>query len=150
MERFVEQHSGEITILLMGVLVAVTLLILVPQLLRAQQAAMQFRHTEAMRALEQGVLVPSTDDKIRFAGRTASLVPMVVVCSAGIVTCFLAAYRSESLFAVTLTVEALGHALDRRLIPQEHAQRLLQLGRRLVERLGHLDAGTHLLALQFG
>jgi hypothetical protein len=104
MEHFLEQHSGEMTILFMGMLVALTLLILVPQLLKSQQNALQMRHTEAMRALEQGLLLPNTDDNIRFAGRTAALVPMVVVCAAGIVTCFLAAYRSESLFAVTLTV----------------------------------------------
>src|SRR5262249_22514836 len=104
MERFVEQHSGELTILAMGVLVALTLLILVPQLLRVQQCAMQMRHTESMRALERDLLLPSTDDKIRYAGRTATLVPMVTVCAAGIVTCFLAGYRSESLFAVTLAV----------------------------------------------
>lgn len=104
MERFVEQHSGEMTIVLMGVLVVLTLLILVPQLLRAQQSALQVRHTEALRALEVGQPLPRQDEGMVLAGRTAALVPMVVVCAAGTVTCFLAAYRSENLFAVALAV----------------------------------------------
>src|SRR3954469_22296560 len=53
-------------------------------------------------------------------------------------------------FAVTLAVEPLGDALDRGLVTQEHAQRLLQLGGRLVERLDHLDARTDFLTLQLG
>jgi hypothetical protein len=104
MDRFVEQHSGELTILVMGVLVMLTLLILVPQLLRAQYNGLQMRHAEFMRALEQGQRLPTPDDNILLAGRTAALVPMVVVCAAGTVTCFLAAYRCEALFSVTLAV----------------------------------------------
>ena len=101
---FLEAHSGELTILLMFFLALVALLILVPQLLRAHQRTQEMQHEEHMRALEAGQLLPRAHDAARAAGRTATLVPMVVVCSAGIVTCFLAGYRSESLFAVALAV----------------------------------------------
>ena len=42
------------------------------------------------------------------------------------------------------------HAFDRRIVAQEHAQALLHFRRRLIERLGRLDAGAHLVALHFG
>ncbi|MGE3807834.1 MAG: hypothetical protein AB7K24_24485, partial [Gemmataceae bacterium] len=38
----------------------------------------------------------------RLAGRTATLVPMVVMCAAATVTCFLVAFHSEHAFAVGL------------------------------------------------
>ncbi len=101
---FFEGHSGEITILIIVALVLLTLLIVVPQLLRSQHQALEIQHTERMRALEQGQSLPKTDFRSTAAGRTASLVPMVVVCAASTVTCFLAAYRSENLFAVSLAV----------------------------------------------
>src|SRR5438876_12262340 len=104
MSPFVDQHSGELTILFLSALVLGSLLILVPQLLRSQQRMLEMRHEEHMRALERGHAVPTVDERSRFAGRTASLVPMVVICSAGTVTCFLAAYRSDSLFSVSLAV----------------------------------------------
>ena len=46
--------------------------------------------------------------------------------------------------------EPLGHAVDRRLAAQKHAQPLGELGGRLIERLGILDAGAHVVALQLG
>lgn len=104
MNPFLEQHSGEITILLLGAMVFLTLLILVPQLLRAQQRALEIRHTEHMRALEQGQPLPVRDERSLAAGRTASLVPMVIVCAAGTVTCFLVAYRPDELFSVSLAI----------------------------------------------
>jgi hypothetical protein len=104
MNPFVEQHSGELTILILSGMVLGTLLALVPQLLRAQQRTLEIRHEEYMRALDQGQFLPALDERSRFAGRTASLVPMVVICAAGTVTCFLAAYRCENLFAVSLAV----------------------------------------------
>src|SRR5947208_2953195 len=100
MELFLEKHSGELMILILSALVLGTLLVLVPQLLRVHQRTVEIQHTENMRALEKGLPVPPTDERSRFAGRTAALVPMVVMCAAGIVTCFLAGYRSENLFAV--------------------------------------------------
>jgi hypothetical protein len=101
-KTLLEAHSGELTILVLIALVLLTLLILVPQLLRAHQRSQEMQHTERMRALEQGQVLPREDERSLAAGRTAALVPMVVVCAAGTVTCFLAAYRSEHLFAVSL------------------------------------------------
>ena len=59
-------------------------------------------HTEHMKALEQGIYIPRADEPSRAAGRTAMLVPMVVIISAAVVTCFLVAYRSEQVFSVAL------------------------------------------------
>lgn len=103
-DNFISQHSGELTILVVIALVLLTLLILVPQLLRANQRSQELQHTERLKALEHGQILPRPDSRSAAAGRTASLVPMVVVCAAGTVTCFLTAYRQESLFAVTLAV----------------------------------------------
>src|SRR4051794_37273211 len=100
MEPFLERYSRELLVLFLAALVLGTLLILVPQLLRAQQRAREMQHTEMMRALEQGKLIRRADDRSRFAGRTAALVPMVVVCAVSVVTCFLAVYHAESLFSV--------------------------------------------------
>jgi hypothetical protein len=91
-------------ILLLSVLVIGCLLIVVPQLLRAHHRVQEMQHEEHMRALEQGLPPPPPDERSRAAGRTAALVPMVVVCAAGTVTCFLVAFKSESLFAVALAV----------------------------------------------
>src|SRR5262245_47607613 len=99
LETLLQQHSGEMTILLLSTLVLATLLMLVPQLLRAQQRTNELKHAENMRALEQGVPLPRIDERSVFAGRTALLVPMVSVCTAGTVTCFLVAYRSDIIFA---------------------------------------------------
>ena len=104
MENFLQQYSASLTILILGALVFATLLILVPQLLRAQQRALELMHTEHMRALEQGLPVARPDERSVFAGRTAVLVPIVSVCTAGTVTCFLVAYKSENLLSVTLGV----------------------------------------------
>jgi len=104
MEALLENHSGELMILILTALVLLALLILVPQLLRSHHQIQQLRHEEALKALEHGHLMPAIDDRSRFAGRTASLVPMVTIISAGTVTCFLAGYKAESLFAVALSV----------------------------------------------
>lgn len=104
MAAFVEQHSGELTILVMSVLIVITLLILVPQLLRHHQQGQQMKHEEHMRALERGLPLPQDDYRIKFAGRTATLLPMLVVCSAGAVTCFVSGYKPDNLFAVALTI----------------------------------------------
>jgi hypothetical protein len=104
MELFLEQHSAGLTVLILIGMVLGTLLVLVPQLLRVRQNALEQQHIEHMRALEQGQPCYVPDEQSRYAGRTASLVPMVVVCVAGTVTCFLVAYKSESLFSLALTV----------------------------------------------
>jgi hypothetical protein len=104
MDQFLQQHSGSLTILILTALVLATLMILVPQLLRVHQHTVELMHTEQMRALEQGMPVTRPDERSVFAGRTALLVPMVSVCTAGTVTCFMVAYRSENLLSVTLGV----------------------------------------------
>jgi hypothetical protein len=104
LEAFLQQHSGELTILILSALVLGSLLMLVPQLLRSHQHITELSHAEHMRALEQGQAVPRIDERSLFAGRTALLVPIVSVCTAGTVTCFLVAYRSEIMFSVALAV----------------------------------------------
>jgi hypothetical protein len=104
MESFVDKYSGALTVLILAGLMLGTLLIIVPQLLRARQRNLEMQHTEHMAALEKGQLLPSHDDRSRAAGRTASLVPIVVICAAAIVTCFLSAFKADYVFSVTLAV----------------------------------------------
>lgn len=103
---FLENHSGEILILILFLLVTVTLIILVPQLLRAHLHKTEMLHQENMRALEQGLQPPPSDGPSLAAGRLAMLVPMVVFITSGTVTCFLAANKPADgeLFRVTLAV----------------------------------------------
>ena len=103
-EDFLKIHSPEIMTLVLGAMVLTALLVLVPQLLRAHQRALEMMHERHLRALERGTVLPSSDERSKFAGRTAALVPMVVVCAAGTVTCFLAVYHADSLFSVALAV----------------------------------------------
>ena len=104
MEQFLQQHSGAVSILTLGALLFLTLLILVPQLLRAHQRIQEIRHTEHMKALEHNQPLPHIDERSVFAGRTAVLIPIVALCTAGTVTCFLVAYQSDSLLSVSLGV----------------------------------------------
>lgn len=101
---FVDIHSSELTILVLGAMVMIALLILVPQLLRARHHTVESEHAERMKSLEQGIEPPIHDHRSVAAGRTAFLMPMVVFISAGTVTCFLTAYRHEELFKVALVV----------------------------------------------
>jgi hypothetical protein len=101
---FLERHSGEATILVLFVILVVTLMILVPQLLRAHLRKAELQHVEHMRALEQGQTLPEADEASRAAGRTAMLVPMVVIIAAGTVTCFIAASKPDEIFAVVLAI----------------------------------------------
>lgn len=101
---FMELHTGALTILVLTALVLGTLLILVPQLLRAHQRALEMQHDERMRSLEQGLPLPPCDERSLATGRMAVLVPSVVICAAATVTCFLVAYASEQTFSVTLAV----------------------------------------------
>jgi hypothetical protein len=100
---FLEAYSNQIMMLMICAMVLAAVLVLVPQVLRARQRASEMLHEEQMRALEQGQVLPRTDDRSTYAGRTAALVPMVVVCAAGTVTCFLATNKADNLFAVALT-----------------------------------------------
>lgn len=104
MDIFLEKHSGELVILLMAVLAFAALLILVPQLLRARRYSQEIEHAEHLKALEKGQVLRRPDERALAAGRTAVLVPMVAVCAAATVTCFLAAYKPEDLFAVSLAI----------------------------------------------
>jgi hypothetical protein len=131
-ETFVSQYSGELTILIVIALVLIALLILVPQLLRAHQRTQEMQHTERMRALEQGQVLPRPDWRSLAAGRTASLVPMVVICAAGTVTCFLTVKGSDNLFAVTLVVWAVAGVVSLAAITG---------GVALMGRLAQLDHG---------
>jgi hypothetical protein len=107
-EILLEHHSGELTILVLFVIVILTLIILVPQLLRAHLHKVEMQHQEHMRALEQGYPIPPVDEPSRLAGRTAMLVPMAVMITAGTVTCFIAAYKPEDVLGVTLAVWTVG------------------------------------------
>ena len=104
MEAFLEKHSGELMILITFALLVATLMVLVPHLLRAHLRKTELLHAEHMRAIEAGLPLPPPDESARLAGRTAMLVPMVVICAASTVTCFLAAYKAEHMVAVSLAV----------------------------------------------
>ena len=99
---FVERHSAELAMLLLVALVLAALLVLVPQLLRSRANIRQLEHAECLKALEQGQPVLRNDERSVAAGRTAVLVPMVVIISAATVTCFLVAYHIDNLFAIAL------------------------------------------------
>lgn len=101
---FLEKHSSEMIVLVLFGMVVVTLIIIVPQLLRAHLRKVEILHEEHMRSLEVGIPLPYTDESSKAAGRTTMLVPMVVIITAGTVTCFLVAYKSEFLFSVVLAV----------------------------------------------
>lgn len=103
-DEFIKVHSGEIMILAMLLMVMITLLISLPQLLRANLQKAQWWHDVRLKSVEKGVPIPADDDRTRTAGRIALLVPMVVIISAATVTSFLVVYKSENLFAVGLSV----------------------------------------------
>jgi hypothetical protein len=132
MELFLEKHSSELMILILAALVFGTLLILTPQLLRAHQRALDMQHAERLRALEQGQSLPPVDFRSRAAGRTATLVPMVVVCAAATVTCFLIAFRSDSMFSVGLAVWSVAGVISLAAITG---------GVALIGRLAQINAG---------
>jgi hypothetical protein len=104
MEEFLEKHIGELVVVILVIIVVGTLIVLVPQLLRSHLRKVEMLHLEHMKALEKGFPIPVEDDRARVAGRMALLVPMVVLIAAGSVTCFLAAYKQEQVFTVSLSV----------------------------------------------
>jgi hypothetical protein len=133
MDLFIEKHSNELMILLLAALILGTLLVLVPQLLRSHARTQEQMHAEHLRALEGGQPLPKFDVRSRAAGRTTSLVPMIAVCAAAAVTCFLVAYKSEYLFAVTVTVWAVAGIVSLAAITG---------GVALLGRLAQLDSGV--------
>lgn len=102
--EIVEKHSSELMILALVAMVFAGLLVLVPQLLRAHAKTQELRNTERLKAIDRGVPIPPHDERARAAGRTALLVPTVSIIVSGVVTCFLVAYRSENVLAVTISV----------------------------------------------
>jgi len=104
MDIYLEKHSGELVIVALCLIVVGTLIVVVPQLLRAHMRKAEMTHLEHMKAMENGMPLMMEDDRARVAGRMALLVPMVVLIAAGTVTCFLAAYRQEQVFSVSLSV----------------------------------------------
>ena len=100
---FLEKYSSSITILLLTFMGLGTLVYLVPRLLQSRRESQQRLHLERMKALDNGQTPPHIDERSVAAGRTAFLVPMVVICAAGAVTCFMSAYtRPDNLFSVAL------------------------------------------------
>lgn len=108
METFLETHSGEVTILVLVLMVLCTLIVIVPQLLRAHMRKMELSHQEHMKALEQGQPLPVDDDRNRMAARLAVLVPMVVMIAAGTVTSFIVMKGSDQVFTVSLAIWVVG------------------------------------------
>ena len=102
--EFIKDHSGELVILSLTCLILATLMVVVPQLLRANMRKLEMWHEERLRSIEKGLPLLPDDDRSRLAGRTAMLVPMVVMISAATVTSFLVVYKSENLFAVALSI----------------------------------------------
>ncbi len=131
-QNFIERNTGAITILVLSFLVLVTLLILVPQLLRWHQRALEMQHLERMRTLEQGQIPASDDPRSHSAGRIAVLVPMVVICAAATVTCFLVAYKIDNVFAIALAVWCVAGVI---------ALAAITAGVALLGRLAQFDSG---------
>ncbi len=104
LRKLLQDHSGEVLILLLSSLMLVTLLIVTPFLLRHNHRKAEMRHREHMQALERGQVLPVDDDRARVAGRTAMFVPMVVMLAAAAVTCFLVSSHADNLFACALAV----------------------------------------------
>jgi hypothetical protein len=133
MLNFLESHSGEVMLLILFVLVVFTLIVIVPQLLRAHLRKAEMQHLEHMRAIEQGLPLPAPEESSRLAGRTAMLVPMVVMITCGTVTCFLVGYKAESLVAVSLAIWCVGGVVSLAAITG---------GVALIGRLAQLNTGA--------
>lgn len=102
--RLLQEHSGELLILLLTCLIVAPALLVLPIVLRHNRTKAEMLHREHMLALEKGMTVPIDDDRARVAGRTALFVPIVVMLAAAAVTCFLVSTHTDNLFAVALAV----------------------------------------------
>jgi hypothetical protein len=109
---FIERNIASLTILVITGMGFLTLLLLVPRLLRARQQKLELQHAERMKALDLGQVLPHPDENSIAAGRTASLVPMVVICATAAVTCFLAVYRPDNFFGVGLAAWSVSGAVS--------------------------------------
>jgi len=131
MPLFFEAHSGELTILVLILMVLATLMVIVPQLLRANMRKAEMAHLEHMKALDQGHALPVDDDRNRMAARLALLVPMVVMIAAGTVTCFVVVKGTEQVFTVSLAIWVVAGVVSLAAITG---------GVALLGRLAHLDS----------
>lgn len=104
MAELIQAYSKELTLILLTIVLMATLIVLVPQLLKAHLRKVEMLHVENMKSLENGVRLPIPDDRATLAARMALLVPMVVMIAAGTVTCFLAIYSSPQILGVSLSV----------------------------------------------
>jgi hypothetical protein len=102
--EFIKDHSGELVILTLACLILLTLLFVLPQLLKANMRKLEMWHEERLKSIEKGLPLVPDDNRARLAGRTAMLVPMIVMISAATVTSFLVVYKSDNLFAVSLSI----------------------------------------------
>ena len=132
MEALLEKHSSELMILTMLAMVLVTLVIIVPQLLRANHRTQELRNTERLKSIERGMQPPPIDERARAAGRTSILVPSVAIIVAGTVTCYLVAYRSENVLAVSIAIWAVAGVVSLAAITG---------GVALVGRLAQIESG---------
>jgi hypothetical protein len=130
MPEILDTHSKELTLLALIVLVLVTLMVVVPQLLRHHLKRLEWLHTENLKLIEAGAKLPMSDDRSRLAGRLAYLVPIVSMITASAVTSFLAIYNSEHIFPVSLSVWVVAGVVSLAAITG---------GVALVGRLAHLD-----------
>jgi hypothetical protein len=102
--NLLKEHGGELLILALSFVVMTSLLVIIPQLLRANMRKCEMIHLERMKSLECGLPLPPDDDRCRVAGRTALVVPSIIMVTAGTVTGFLVVYKSENVFAVSLAI----------------------------------------------
>jgi|SRR6516165_2661643 hypothetical protein len=130
--EFIKEHSGELLILTMTCLILLTLLVVLPQLLRVNMRKNEMCHEERLRSIEKGLPLMPDDNRALLAGRTAMLVPMIVMISAATVTSFLVVYKSDNLFAVSLAIWVVAGVVS---------LAALTGGVALIGRLAQLEAG---------
>ena len=99
-----KEHSGELLIFAVICVVMIAVLVILPQLVRANMRKAEMWHEQRLKSLEKGIPLPLDDDRARLAGRTALLVPIIVMIAAATVTSFLVVYKSEHSFSVGLAV----------------------------------------------
>lgn len=128
----IKEYRSELMMLAILCLLVITLLIALPQLLRANMRKAEMLHLERLKSIEKGIPLPIDDDRSRLACRTAMLVPMMVMIAAATVTSFLVVYKSESLFPVALSVWVVAGVVS---------LTALTGGVALIGRLAHLQAG---------
>jgi hypothetical protein len=130
--EFIKDHSGELVILTLACLILLTLLFVLPQLLKANMRKLEMWHEERLKSIEKGLPLVPDDNRARLAGRTAMLVPMIVMISAATVTSFLVVYKSDNLFAVSLAIWVVGGIVS---------LAALTGGVALIGRLAQIEAG---------